>query len=149
MKTLKTFTILFIVLLSTGLAYGQMKIQPKTIVVVLGPKNPTFDEANFPDIHFYYTPDLVLKTSKKASENTNKRAWSSALGVGRTAGAEEYDEYTGAPADLVDKGVHSGNTFLLDKEGIINAVTYVGENLEFEKGSEFLVKFNKLQRKAP
>jgi hypothetical protein len=36
-----------------------MKYKPsKVLVVVLGPKNPTFDESIYPDLHFYYTPDI-------------------------------------------------------------------------------------------
>ncbi len=133
-------------LLSSSIAFGQMKIQPKTIVIVLGPKNPTLDEANFPDLNFYYTPNLVLNVSEKASKNTNKKAWSSALGVGRTSKAEGNDSYTGTPAEIVNREVHSGFTVILDKQGLINAKTFSGERVYFNKSTKFLLKFNKMKR---
>ncbi len=147
MRIMKTIAILFTALLMTGISFGQMKYKPKVVVVVLGPKNPTFDESRFPDLHFYYTPELVLKTSKKASKNLNKNAWSAAVGFGRTAGAEGYDSYTGEPTVLVDKSIHSGVTYLIDKNGFIAGKSFNGEREYFTSAMQLMVSFKHFQKK--
>lgn len=146
MRTFKRIAILMIAVMTTSLAFGQMKNQPKTVVIFLGPMNSTFNEADFPNLNFYYTPDLVLKISKRASENVNKKAWSSAIGFGRTAGAEDKDVYTGLPQEIVDNSISSGEAYLFDSEGLINAKTFSGKDADFAKSTQFLVKFNNLKR---
>ena len=143
---MKTLLIILVAVFTAGVSFGQMKNQPKVIVVLLGPANTTLSEANFPDLEIYSTPDLQLIENKKASKNTNKKAWSSVLGVGRTAGAESMDSYTGSPQELVNKSVSSGTAYLFDTEGIINAKLFNGETQDFVKGTNFLVKFNKMKR---
>ncbi|MBN2236252.1 MAG: hypothetical protein JW729_01755, partial [Bacteroidales bacterium] len=83
----------------------------------------------------------------KASDNVDKKAWSSALGVGRTARAEANDSYTGNPTEIVENGIHSGFITLLDSEGIINAKLYLTDEVYFDKSTEFMLKFNGFQRK--
>ena len=145
---MRTISMLLIAVLSVSTTFSQMKYQPKVVVVVLGPKNQTFDESEFPDLQFYYTPDLKLKVSKKAAaKNTNKHAWSSALGVGRTAHSENQDEYTGQPQTLVEYSIASGYTYVLDKNGVINGKIFSGKQADFNAQTKFLVKFNKMQRK--
>jgi len=143
---MKKVLIVLIAVLATSLSFGQMKYQPKVVVILLGSKNATLDESNFPDLHIYYTPELSLKTSAKASKNVNKNAWSSALGVGRTAGKESHDAYMGKPQELVNKGVSSGTAFIFDKNGRVNAETFNGKQEYFNTKTKFLVKFNKLKR---
>ncbi len=140
---------LIVAVLAANLTFGQMKYQPSEVnVIVLGPKNPTFDKSRFPDLHFYYLPDLKLKTSKKAAaNNSSKHAWSSALGVGRTASAESNDDYTGQPEAIVNNfKLRSGSTFIFDKNGIVNGKSFSGKKLYFNNQSHFLVKFNKMKR---
>ena len=144
---MKRMTILLTALLIAGISLGQMKYKPKVVVVVLGPKNPTFDESRFPDLHFYYTPNLVLKTYKKASKKTNKKAWSAAIGLGHTAGAEANDRYTGEPAAIVENKIHSGITYLLDKNGVIAGKTFNGKKEYFNSNMSMMVDFKKFQRK--
>ena len=143
---MRTFGFILFAVFTATLSYAQMKNQPKVVVVFLGQLNTTLSEANFPDLDFYSTPELQLIESKKASKNTNKKAWSSALGVGRTAGAESNDTYTGVPQELVNKSVSSGTAYLFDTEGIINAKLFNGETQDYVKGTNFLVKFNKMKR---
>ncbi|MCK4921448.1 MAG: hypothetical protein KAS71_10410 [Bacteroidales bacterium] len=38
------------------------KMAPKVVVIGIGEKNPTLNEAQFPNLNFYYTPDLVPAT---------------------------------------------------------------------------------------
>jgi len=146
---MKKFAILVTAMIMAGVSFGQMKYQPsKVVVVVLGPKNPTLDESKFPDLHFYYTPDLKLQMSKKAAvNNSSKHAWSSALGVGRTAHAENNDTYTGKPEILVENGIASGYACILDKNGIINGKIFSGKQAYFNSKTNFMVKFNRTQRK--
>ncbi len=148
MKTKQKISLLLVALFTVGMAFGQMKYKPEVVVVILGDKNPTFDESKFPDLQFYYTPDMKLKVSKKAAaNNTSKHAWSSALGVGRTAHAEAHDSYYGKPDVLVENRISSGYTYILDKNGVINGKIFSGKQAEFNSQNKFLVKFNKMQRK--
>ena len=144
---MKSIAIFLVALLMAGVSFGQMKYKPKVVVVVLGPRNPTFDESKFSDLQFFYTPDLKLKISKKAAaNNTNKHAWSSALGMGRTSHAEASDFYTGQPEILAQHSVHSGTAYIFDKNGRVNAETFNGKQEYFNNKTKFLVKFNKMKR---
>lgn len=147
---MKKFTFLIVALLAASFTFGQVKYKPKVIVVVLGAHNPTFVESVFPDLHFYYTPNMKLKTNTilgKASKNVNKNAWSTAIGFGRSAGSEAHDSYTGTPEVLVNNRIHSGTTYLLDKNGDIAAKTFNGEKADFTSSTPMLVDFKKFQRK--
>ncbi len=141
------------VIVSMGCMFGQMKIQPsKTVVVILGKKNPTLDEAKFPDIKFYYTPGLTLKDNGgiygKKSKNKKSNAWSSALGMGSTSHSEAVNEFEGTPEELVEAKVGSGYAFIFDKNGVVAAKRFAsGSKAEFYKSTEFMVSFNKMQRK--
>lgn len=149
-NSLKLLLLLIIPTLFSYNIYGQMKYQPtKTVVIFLGEDNPTFDEANFPDLEFYYTPELKLEDSGfgKGSDNENAKAWSSALGVGKTAASERGAHFKGEPAVLVDNRVSSGHAYILDKNMRIYAYAYNGDNISFNKGTQFLIAYNKFQGK--
>ncbi|VAW30588.1 hypothetical protein MNBD_BACTEROID07-1477 [hydrothermal vent metagenome] len=151
MKTMKTMAILFTALLMVGVSFGQMKYKPsKVIVVVLGPKNPTFDESKFSDLHFYYLPGLKLSKDGgiygKASKNKKKNAWSSVLGVGATSHAEATQNYSGEPAILVEKHISSGTAYIFDKNGLVNAETFNGRQESFNNQTKFMVHFKKMKR---
>jgi len=149
-NSLKLLLLLIIPTLFSYNIYGQMKYQPtKTVVIFLGENNPTFDEANFPDLEFYYTPELKLEDSGfgKGSDNENAKAWSSALGVGKTAASERGAHFKGEPAVLVDNRVSSGHAYILDKNMRIYAYAYNGDDISFNKGTQFLIAYNKFQGK--
>lgn len=59
---MKKNLILILALLISGYSFAQnlTKIVPKIIVIGLGEKNPNFDESQFPDLNFYYTPTLNI-----------------------------------------------------------------------------------------
>ncbi len=59
---MKKYILLTLAITITGFAFAQKlhKIAPKIIVIGLGEKNPYFDESQFPDLDFYYTPTLKV-----------------------------------------------------------------------------------------
>lgn len=61
-NTMKKHLILILALLFSGYSFAQnlTKIIPKIIVIGLGEKNPKFDESQFPDLNFYYTPTIAI-----------------------------------------------------------------------------------------
>ncbi len=147
---MQKISMLLVAVLTVSMAFGQMKYKPKVVVVVLGPKNPTFDEAKFSNLHFYYLPDIKLSKNGgiygKASKNTNKNAWSSALGVGATSHAEVFQDYTGEPAILVEKHISSGISYIFDKNGRVNAELIGTHDIYFNNKTQFMVGFNKMKR---
>jgi len=57
---MKKITLLLTALFLFGVTFGQVKkYPPKVIIIGVGEKNPTFNEAQFPHIKFYYTPELI------------------------------------------------------------------------------------------
>lgn len=118
---MKKNLILILALLISGYSYAQnlTKIVPKIIVIGLGEKNPNFDESQFPDLNFYYTPTLdidygseeMVAAAIKAATNPFYKA----EGV-TYAGTPEY--ITGVKRDPV-------HMFLLfDSEGTCYTVGY-------------------------
>jgi len=147
---MKKLALLSLVMIITVSMFGQMKIQPsKTVVIFLGAKNSTFDESKFPNIKFYYTPDLKLKDNGgiygKKSKSKNKNAWSSALGMGATSHSEAVNEFTGTPEALALAGIGSGYSFIFDKNGVIKAKA-IGRSIDYNKNTKFMVSFNKMKR---
>ncbi len=59
---MKKIITLILALLLTNFSFAQKlhKIAPKIIVIGLGEKNPFFDESQFPDLNFFYTPTLKV-----------------------------------------------------------------------------------------
>lgn len=149
---MKTIAFLFTALLITGISFGQMKYKPKVVVVVMGPKNSTFDESKFPDLNFYYLPDIKLSKNGgiygKASKNKKKNAWSSALGIGATSHAEVSQNYTGEPAIVVDKHIASGTVYVFDKNGLSNAEMMGAQYAKdfITNQTKFMIDFNKMKR---
>jgi len=143
---MKKITIFLISVLISGITFGQMKNKPKVVVLILGTINPTLNEKNFPDLQIYYIPELEINKPSGVSKSTNKNAWSSALGMGRTAHTESHNTYTGKLHALVEKGVSSGTVYIFDKNGLINAKSFSGKQLDFNNQTKFLVKFNKMKR---
>jgi len=60
MKTIKLFSIvLMLVLLFSTNLLAQSKYDINVVMIGIGEKNPTWDEKVFPNLSFYYTPELV------------------------------------------------------------------------------------------
>ena len=149
MKKLALFGLAVVV--SMGSVFAQMKIQPsKVVVVMLGAKNPTFDESKFPDLKFYYTPGLKLEDNGgiygKKSKNKKKNAWSSALGVGAASHDEAVNKFSGTPEELVKAEAGSGYAYVFDKNGVIAGKLFSGKQQYFNKNTKFMVSFNKMKR---
>jgi len=51
----------FLLILLWRVNYAQPKYDLKVVAVGIGEKNQTFNESNFPNIEFYYTPGLLSK----------------------------------------------------------------------------------------
>lgn len=49
-------------ILTLGLSAKKTQSVPKVVLIGIGEKNPTFNEAQYPDIEFYYTPGLVSQS---------------------------------------------------------------------------------------
>ena len=104
-KLYRSVTLLLVVcvLLAAAVAsaHAAMPYATKNVTVIfLGPKNPTFNESLYPDLKFYYTPQLKwgVKTS------------------------------TGTPEFLVgwlNKKLEPDTVFITDKDGIVAFVTFL------------------------
>lgn len=59
---MKKIIVLILAMLLTNFSFAQKlhKIAPKIIVIGLGEKNPFFDESQYPDLNFFYTPTLNI-----------------------------------------------------------------------------------------
>lgn len=94
---MKKYIFVFFAVLTTvicSVSFAAMPYATKNVIAInLGPKNPTFNESKFPDIKFFYTPNLKWDTNKT----------------------------TGKPLFLADwlnkKGMRPDQAVLLDKNG--------------------------------
>lgn len=95
------------------------KIAPKIIVIGLGEKNPNFDESQFPDLNFYYTPTLdidygseeMVAAAIKAATNPFYKP--------------EEVKFSGTPEFIVSIKRERASTFLLfDGEGACYTIGY-------------------------
>jgi len=106
---MKKITLLLSALFLFGVTFGQVKkYPPKVIIIGVGEKNPTFNEAQFPHIKFYYTPKL-----KPANESISE-AGNAALSL-----LESNHIYKGEPEFVRNYWnlISSNKTFMLfDKE---------------------------------
>ncbi len=121
MKTVSIF-LMTMMMAVAGASFGQVaKYQPKVIILFLGEKNPTFDESKYPDLSFYYTPEIELVKSEKAkSQSSAKKAFGSLTGYSRQSWAESGDEYTGTPAEIINLAIGAKDVYLFDKKGVFS-----------------------------
>ena len=121
MKTVSIF-LMTLLMAVAGASFGQVaKYQPKVIILFLGEKNPTFDESKYPDLSFYYTPELELVKSEKAkSQSSGKKAFGSLTGFSSQSSAEANDEYTGTPAEIINLAIGARDVYLFDKKGVFS-----------------------------
>jgi hypothetical protein len=109
MKT-KSILLITLMVLSTSLFAKKTDPVPEIVLIGIGAKNPTFNEAQYPDIKFYYTPELVSQAKVGG-------AMKSALAL--TGAARET--FAGEPKFLADANEdHELNySFLVfDKNGV-------------------------------
>lgn len=118
---MKKNLILILALLISGYSFAQnlTKIVPKIIVIGIGEKNPNFDESQFPDLNFYYTPTLdidygseeMVAAAIKAATNPFYKA--------------EGVTYAGTPEYITGVEREPANMALLfDNEGTCYTIAY-------------------------
>lgn len=111
MKTLKIFFGLFLLLGFSESAFSQNAYDMNVIMVGIGGKNATFDESKFPDLQFYYTPELI---SQAQVEDDAKAAIS-------LLGGETREVFEGKPEILqkwFDEMDLRGYALVFDKNGV-------------------------------
>lgn len=110
---------LFVFVLVLGLpTIAQMKYQPKTIVVFRGEKNSTFDESKYPNMEFYYTPDIKLEELiESTKEKESLKATLSVTGLSLSEGSSA--SFTGTP-ELVANILGLNTMFFFDKNAVVS-----------------------------
>jgi len=116
------FVALFI---STG--FSQAKNVPAVVLIGIGAKNPTFDEANFKNFKFFYTPGLISQV------NTDGKADTKAVKGALTAfgGKSAKAIYKGEPKlleEMWDKKELRYHALLYDKNGVACWEGYLDPN---------------------
>lgn len=110
MKIKNLFLIAILTLGSFSVFAQISKLAPKVVVLGIGEKNPTLDETQYPNLKFYYTPDL----KSKAEVGATKKAL-----ISMSDGAKET--FTGKPEFLAKlwNGKNMKEAFMLfDKNGV-------------------------------
>ena len=65
---LKNLLIIAFLTLGSFSVFAQIsKMAPKVVIIGIGEKNPTFDESRYPDLEFYYTPELESNGTASAT----------------------------------------------------------------------------------
>ena len=120
---LKNVFFLTALLLISSLIFGQT---PKVVVLGIGEKNETLDESLYPNLEFYYTPNL----ESKAKANSTAKAFASMAGAAK-------ETFEGEPeflAELWNEKDLKNGFMLFDKEGVCATQGYhilqQGNNIE-------------------
>lgn len=103
---MKKIVLILVAAFTIGVTYAQIKkYPPKVVVIGIGEKNPTFNEEQYPNLKFYYTPQLVPQ-----NENINETA---SAAVSLSDGAQIL--YKGQPEFLSNlwNNVIANNFFML------------------------------------
>lgn len=113
MKTVLSY--LFIVVVGVLNGFSQAKNVPSVVMIGIGAKNPTFDESNFKNFKFYYTPGLINQISDQKDNKAVKGAVTALGGKGIKAA------YKGEPKlleEMWDKKEMRFHALLYDKNGV-------------------------------
>lgn len=115
MKKILLSLIFVALFISSG--FSQAKNVPAVVLIGIGAKNPTFDEASYKNFKFYYTPAMINQVT--TDEKTDKKAVKGALSAfgGKTAKAS----YKGEPKileEMWDKKELRYHALLYDKNGV-------------------------------
>jgi len=120
---LKNVFFLTALLLISSLIFGQT---PKVVVLGIVEKNETLDESLYPNLEFYYTPNL----ESKAKANSTAKAFASMAGAAK-------ETFEGEPeflAELWNEKDLKNGFMLFDKEGVCATQGYhilqQGNNIE-------------------
>lgn len=114
---------------------GQVaKFPPKVIAVHIGDKNPTWDESRFPDIEFYYLPNLKLVEGEKTKKkSTGMKAFQAAMNAG-SVGYEEFKfELEGTPQEVIDLKLGPNKALVFDKNGTFAASQNIDNDTHLDR----------------
>ena len=76
MKKYVWLTVLVLIAVICSASFSAMPYAPKHVIAInLGPKNPTLDESKFPDIKFFYTPNIKWDTNKTTGKPAFLAEW--------------------------------------------------------------------------
>lgn len=108
---LKNLILIAVLTLGSFTVFAQIsKLAPKVVVLGIGEKNSTLDESQYPNLKFYYTPELISNTTANA---TSKAALSMA--------DDAKETFSGKPEFLAtlwnDKNMKEA-FMLFDKNGV-------------------------------
>jgi len=71
---MKKIALILVMVFSIGVSFAQIKkYPPKVVIIGIGEKNPTFNEQQYPNLKFYYTPQLVPQ-NENLSESASATA---------------------------------------------------------------------------
>lgn len=127
MKKFISIFVLTLVIIFGVNAQKLSKIAPKIIVIGIGEKNVSFDESQFPDLNFYYTPTLIVNTYGLSLEERTKEYIKLATIPFYKSKKMVGESYNGTPEFIIDanSGRPITNTYMLfDKEGLCYTIGY-------------------------
>lgn len=110
-KSMKKRNLLVIgLLILVSSVFAKKDEVPEVVLIGIGAKNPSFNEAQYPHIKFYYTPDLSYK--KQTGDGSKGAALLGAIADEVLVGTPEYFTTINAEHDLLKC------YFLFDKNGV-------------------------------
>lgn len=110
MRFMKSLFLVVLFFMST-VAFSQIhKMAPKVVLIGIGEKNQTLDESLYPNIEFYYTPNL----QSKAKANSTVKAFASMSGAAK----ETFEGQPEFLAELWNEKDLKEAFMLFDKEGV-------------------------------
>jgi hypothetical protein len=118
---------LLIVVVSMLNGFSQGKNVPAVMMIGIGAKNPTFEESNFKNFKFYYTPGLVNQITDEKDSKAAKGA------VSAFGGKSMKAAYKGEPKLLEEMWAKKEMRFhalLYDKNGVACWEGYLDPNRE-------------------
>ncbi|NPA35908.1 MAG: hypothetical protein GXO47_03560 [Chlorobi bacterium] len=120
---MKKLTLLVLALfMAMGSLFSQIKYKPDVVVLFLGEKNPTFDESKYPDLKFYYLPEIKMVPSRETKE---KKTIAGKI-IKATFGSTPDNIPTGQPEEIIKLGVNEKDAFLFDKNGTFTGSAWGG-----------------------
>lgn len=125
-KIISIFVLTLVIILGVN-AQKLSKIAPKIIVVGIGEKNVSFDESQFPDLDFYYTPTLIVNTYGLSLEERTKESIKLATVPFYKSKKMVGESYSGTPEFIINanSGRPITNTYMLfDKGGLCYTIGY-------------------------
>jgi hypothetical protein len=108
---MKKAIIFSLLLIMASPLFAAMPYAPREVIAIhVGPKNPSFDESQFPDIRFFYTPKIKFTTNKVTGSPEALAKWFNKKGMNLDT------------AIVLDKnGIGAFVGFLMRNQGLLEA----------------------------